>query len=308
MLFLQKKKVFMQKYNIIIPTVYRDYSFLKKTICYIFKNLDPVKIYIITDEKMSRFIPKSIIRHSQCEVLIEDEIISGLTFKTIQQILKKQGRMHTKVGWYFQQFLKIGFSCSQFCTTDYYLSWDADTVPLKRIDLFDKDGHPYFTMKSEYHKPYFDTMERVLSMGKTNPCSYIAEHMMFSKKIVCELIGKIMESDVKGDTWFEKILNSLAPEEISPFSFSEFETYGTFCCTFYPQLYKERHLSGFRKAGLIQGRFVSDQILENLAEDVDVASFEIYDRPPFPWGIICHYYEKFGKYKELFLRYIIDER
>jgi len=292
----------MQKYNIVIPVVYKDYLFLNKSIKYICKYLNPVKIYIITDEKMYRFLPNFIRNHPQCEILCEDAIIKDMTFITIQQILKQQGRTHTKVGWYFQQFLKIGFSCSQFCTTDYYLSWDADTIPLRKIDLFDKDGHPYFTMKSEYHKPYFDTMERILSMGKTNPSSYIAEHMMFNKKIVCELISKIMESDVKGDTWFEKILNSLVPEEISPFSFSEFETYGTYCYTFHPQLYKERHLFGFRKAGLIQGRFVSDRILANLAEDVDVASFEIYDCPPFPWGIICHYYEKFIHYKELFLR------
>ena len=298
----------MFKYSVIIPVVFKDYSFLEKSIKYIIKNLNPNAVYIITDIRMAKFLPRNVRDNERCIILDENQICQYLTYNEVDSILHSQGRQHTKTGWYFQQFLKMGFALSDFCNADYYLSWDADTVPLKRIDMFDKDGHPYFTMKSEYHKPYFDTMERILSTGKANPHSYIAEHMMFNKKIVCELIGRIMESYVKGDTWFEKILNSLAPEEISPFSFSEFETYGTFCYTFHPQLYKERHLSGFRKAGLIQGRFVSDRILEVLAEDVDVASFEIYDRPPFPWGIICHYYEKFGKYKESFLRYIINER
>ena len=298
----------MFKYSVIIPVVFKDYSFLEKSIKYIIKNLNPNAVYIITDIRMAKFLPRNVRDNERCIILDENQICQYLTYNEVDSILHSQGRQHTKTGWYFQQFLKMGFALSDFCNADYYLSWDADTVPLKRIDMFDKDGHPYFTMKSEYHKPYFDTMERILSTGKANPHSYIAEHMMFNKKIVCELIGRIMESYVKGDTWFEKILNSLAPEEISPFSFSEFETYGTFCYTFHPQLYKERHLSGFRKAGLIQGRFVSDRILEVLAEDVDVASFEIYDRPPFPWGKICHYYEKFGKYKESFLRYIINER
>lgn len=292
----------MPKYNIIIPVVFKDYSFLKKSFRYILKNLDPVRVYIITNSSMAKYLPEQVKNCDICEILDENRIIDGLSYNIVDSIIKVQKRHHTKAGWYFQQFLKIGFAQSNYCDTDYYLSWDSDTIPLKSISFFDDDTYPYFTMKSEYHKPYFDTMERILSIGKTNPCSYIAEHMMFNKTIVCELISKIMESGVRGDTWYEKILNSLTPEEISPFSFSEFETYGTYCYTFHPQLYKERHLSGFRKAGLIQGRFVSDRILENLAEDVDVASFEIYDRPPFPWGIICHYYEKFCHFKESFLK------
>lgn len=292
----------MPKYNIIIPVVFKDYSFLKKSFRYILKNLDPVRVYIITNSSMAKYLPEQVKNCDICEILDENRIIDGLSYNIVDSIIKVQKRHHTKAGWYFQQFLKIGFALSNYCDTDYYLSWDSDTIPLKSISFFDDDTYPYFTMKSEYHKPYFDTMERILSIGKTNPCSYIAEHMMFNKTIVCELISKIMESGVRGDTWYEKILNSLTPEEISPFSFSEFETYGTYCYTFHPQLYKERHLSGFRKAGLIQGRFVSDRILENLAEDVDVASFEIYDRPPFPWGIICHYYEKFCHFKESFLK------
>ncbi len=295
----------MDKYNIIIPVVFKDYSFLNKSIKYILKYFSPVTIYIITDSRMGKYLPKQVQSCNICKVIDENHIVEGLSLTKVDSIIKSLGRHHTKSGWYYQQFLKMGFALSPYCETDYYLSWDSDTIPLKKIVFFDNDCHPYFTMKSEFHKPYFNTMQRVLSIGKSNPNSYIAEHMMFNKYIMEEIIAKIEESNVYGEAWFEKILYSLEPEDVSTFSFSEFETYGTYCHLFHPELYVERHLNGLRRGGLIQGRFVSERILKNLAEDFDIASFEIYDRPPFPWGRICHFYETWQIKKEQWLKRMI---
>lgn len=295
----------MNKYSIIIPVVYKDYSFLNKSLTYILKFFNPVRVYIITDSLMAKYIPKRVRSCDLCKVIDENHIVEGLSFAKIDSIIKDLGRHHTKSGWYYQQFLKMGFALSPYCETDYYLSWDSDTIPLKEIVFFDNDGHPFFTMKSEFHKPYFNTMQRVLSIGKSNPNSYIAEHMMFNRTIMEEMIAKIEKSNVYGEAWFEKILYSLEPENVSTFSFSEFETYGTYCHLFHPDLYVERHLNGLRKGGLIQGRFVSERILKDLAEDFDIASFEIYDCPPFPWGRICHFYEKWLIKKEHWLKRMI---
>ena len=295
----------MDKYSIIIPVVFKDYSFLNKSLKYILKFFSPVTIYIITDSRMGKYLPKQVQSCNICKVIDENHIVEGLSLAKVDSIIKSLGRRHTKSGWYYQQFLKMGFAMSPYCETDYYLSWDSDTIPLKEIVFFDNDGHPYFTMKSEFHKPYFNTMQRVLSIGKLNPNSYIAEHMMFNKYIMEEMIAKIEKANVCGETWFEKILYSLEPEDVSTFSFSEFETYGTFCHLFHPDLYVERHLNGLRRGGLIQGRFVSERILKALAEDFDIASFEIYDRPPFPWGRICHFYETWQIKKEHWLKRMI---
>ena len=295
----------MDKYSIIIPVVFKDYSFLNKSLKYILKFFSPVTIYIITDSRMGKYLPKQVQSCNICKVIDENHIVEGLSLAKVDSIIKSLGRRHTKSGWYYQQFLKMGFAMSPYCETDYYLSWDSDTIPLKEIVFFDNDGHPYFTMKSEFHKPYFNTMQRVLSIGKLNPNSYIAEHMLFNKYIMEEMIAKIEKANVCGETWFEKILYSLEPEPVSTFSFSEFETYGTFCHLFHPDLYVERHLNGLRRGGLIQGRFVSERILKDLAEDFDIASFEIYDRPPFPWGRICHFYETWQIKKEHWLKRMI---
>ena len=294
------------KYNVVMPVVYKDYSFLQKTLKYVFANLCPEQVFIITDKRYEKLLPKNVLNNCRCSIIDENELVDGMSYAYIESILKSQGREHTKTGWYFQQFLKMGFANSNFCDLDYYLSWDSDTIPVNKIDFFDVNEHPFFTMKVEHHQPYFDTIRKLLGIDNFNSHSYISEHMMFNKIIMKELLSIIADNNnIQGKLWFEKILNSICPETISPFSFSEFETYGTYCMNKYPDFYLERNLPGFRQGGLIQGRFVSDSILRKLGFDVSVVSFEIYDRPPFPWSFICGLYEEYLDLKrKLVKRYI----
>ncbi len=290
-------------YNIIIPVIYRDYSFLKFTIRYIKKYLTPNIIYIITDIRFSRYLPREILHDENCVVIDENSLLDGMTLDSIKKLFIELKRVKIGAGWYFQQLLKMAFSLSSYCDTDYYLSWDSDTIPLRRIDFFDGSGRPYFTMKSEHHAPYFVAIERILGITRTNSQSYIAENMMFNKNIMKELINSIQNKEgLKGDTWYQKIIYALEPESISPMGFSEFETYGNYCLNFHPDSYKERYLPSFRSGGLIQGRFVSNRILEKLSFDQATASFEIYDRPPFPWGKLSYWYARWQRRKELIIR------
>lgn len=296
-------------FDIIIPIVYKDYSFLSKSLIYILSNIDGArKILFITKKSMQKYLPSQVFSSDRFLVVDEDDVLEGLTYSKISSIIHSQKREHTNIGWYFQQFLKMAFALSKYCETSYYLSWDADTIPIHNIPMFSPDGHPFFTMKTEYHEPYFITIRKLLNLEKCNERSYISEHMLFNKNIMNEIVSKIEDSNVIGDTWYEKVLNSLVPESVSTHAFSEFETYGTYCKTFYPDYYVERQLSSFRHGGLIQGRFFSKRILNSLATDVSIVSFEIYDRPPFPWNIICEWYEKLLKKKELFLLKRVNEK
>lgn len=293
------------KYDAIMPVAFKDYGFLKKSCRYLCENLGAERIYILTDGRMARFLPAVIRRNPMFVVVDENRLVPGLTYQRIAAIIQSQGRIHTNVGWFFQQFLKMGFALSEHCRHDYYLSWDADTIPVKRLDFFDGESRPYFTMKSECHEPYFVTMKKLIGLDKINPSSYIAEHMMFNQGIMKELLHRIETADsVEGQCWYEKIMNAISGEEVSAQSFSEFETYGTFCRQQYPDKYAERTMQGFRMGGIIQGRFISDRILRDfISFDYSVVSFEIYHRPPFPWGIICNFYERrYLKYKQWILR------
>lgn len=215
-------------------------------------------------------------------VLNEEALLEGLTFSRVEKLIKKAcGDTYVRIGWYYQQFLKFAFAQSSYAS-EYYVTWDADTLPLHRIDFFENE-HPLFTIKSEFHESYFDTIKRLLGIDKGIKDSYVAEHMLFRTDLVKELLAAISESSVKGGTWYEKIINACNFRKDWN-AFSEFETYGTFVSHHYPGLYVNRKLNTFRKAGCIRGRKINNKILEKLSFDLDMASFETSDAP-FPYNI-----------------------
>ena len=204
----------------------------------------------------------------------ENSLVSGFSFDAVRDYLLKHPNVSPdRVGWYFQQFLKFAFAQTEYCG-EYYLTWDADTLPTSQIYFF-QDGHPLFTAKTEYHVAYFHTLEKLLGMGKTAPFSFIAEHMMFCKEVVLELIEAINCSPVLGDSWFEKIINACDFKADDGSIFSEFETYGTFCCLKRPDLYQVRQLNTFRCAAMLCGRHITDYVMKALSS-LDIATFEIY--------------------------------
>lgn len=291
----------MQNFDIVIPVVSNDIPFLSKVIKYIRINLiDAETIYIVTNRKS--FSHKALRKISERNVVLldENEFIPGLSFKGIRDNLIAR-HYYDNPGWFLQQFIKLGFATTQYAK-EYYLTWDADTLPLSKIQYFE-DGHPRFTIKKECHMAYFETIQNLLGYGKIVDYSFIAEHMMFKVSIVRELLMKIESSGVKGEKWFYKCLNACNFNGQYPAPhFSEFETYGTYCKVNYPDLYHNQKLNTFRAAGFIRGRFITDNILSKMSLDLDTASFELYDKPVFPYNIpyyITYYKTKMKKAKRM---------
>lgn len=275
----------MNNYDIIIPVGISDVEFVPRVIKYISICLKGVKnIYIISSIKNIRKIKSHISsKHNYCIFIDENKLIPNLSYDIVDNLLKKYSpNKRQNTGWYFQQFLKLAFALSEYSNT-YYLTWDADTLPLAPISFFEGNNILY-NPKNEYNPNYFVTIKHLFGYGKRNQHSYIAEHMMFSKKIVCQMLQDIEKSHTEGRSWFEKIILHCDLSSSLP-SFSEFETYGTYCYVNYPQLYKPRHLNTFREAGYICGRNISDKKLRIMSFDLDTASFEIQHEPMFPYNL-----------------------
>jgi hypothetical protein len=265
----------IENFNIILPVAYKDFDFLKRTIKYVKKNICPSKIYIILDTRLLKYLPSSVKNAEGVIVVDENRLVRNLSFKRVQSLLEKHGAQSFRSGWYLQQFLKLGFVTSSNCDTEYYLSWDADTIPLRHINFFTTEEHPFTTIKKEYNESYFLTLNKLLNLTKIADYSFIAEHMMFKKTIMKEMLREIEKSTVAGCDWIEKIINATNPNDVN--SFSEFETYGNYALNHYPNLYVPRQLNTFRKAGYIAGRFISDRKLDYMGFDLDTASFELSD-------------------------------
>lgn len=262
--------------DIVICVAYKNCFFLKKNILFINKNLSPDNIYVIINR--SNFSLLEGIADN-VKPLDENKLVDGLNFSAVRNVLKAHLGINL-VGWYFQQFLKMGFALTSFAKED-YLVWDADTVPLNHLAFKDNPGHYLFMPKTEHHEPYFRTIDKLFDAPKKADYSFISEHMIFNVKIMRELIAKIGQAEISGHSsgalWFEKCIYAIQPGVLQ--GFSEFETYGTYCLNYYPDIFRLRKFRTFRRGGLIFGMMASTKEIDSLKDDLDTCSFELYDYP-----------------------------
>ena len=162
-----------KRFDVLIPVARKDTSFVKHVVTYINKYIIGCEnIYIVTNKNNFGRLGHLHI-FPNVELLDENELVPELNFGIVHECMKKKGeRRPNCVGWYFQQLLKFAFAKSKWAK-EYYLTWDADTIPLSPLSFFN-ENQPLFTKKIEYHEPYFITLNRILGFGKLVDFSFIA--------------------------------------------------------------------------------------------------------------------------------------
>ena len=164
-------------------------------------------------------------------VIAEDDFIPTMTMDKLRQLDIHGFPGVGAAGWYFQQLLKLQFAFVE-PSEDFYLMWDADTVPLRPLRFFDAEGRMLLTTATEHHAPYFETYRRLLGAEANAEFSLIAQHIVVQKSIAREMLARIERHVAGTETWPWKIMRSLPPAGDN--LFSEYETYGHYVKTFYP--------------------------------------------------------------------------
>ncbi|MDE6435774.1 MAG: hypothetical protein K2L07_16310 [Lachnospiraceae bacterium] len=245
---------------------------LNETILYVKRNIRHKKIIIVGSASLQQKCEKI----SDICFMDEDKMLEGLSFQTVKQAVKHRNLHAVKrTGWYFQQFLKLGYA--RVCDEEEYLVWDADTIPLKRLAMSRRDGRLFFDVKSEYHLPYFKTIQTLLPDLRIRETgfSFISEHMVLRKEIVLSLLNKIEENDnIPGQIYWEKIINAIERSELPRSGFSEFETYGQFVLNFYKDEYLIRRIPALRNGELYLRKDFTEADLKWAAKSFDIISFE----------------------------------
>lgn len=258
--------------DIVIPHIEQKNDILIRALPYIKKNIKFRNIYIITKDdniaKLSSIINKKI------KLLSEDIILNNYTFSTTKELLQKYNMPENRTGWYFQQFLKLGWA--RYSDNPWYITWDSDTFPLSKQYFFTKERIPYFIKRTEYNIPYFDTLEKILSIKKQCDFSFIAENMIFSKSIVLDMLDMIEKK--AGKDFVEAIIEAVSKGTDYTSGFSEFETYGNYVLFKYPHSYTYKDVTSDRHAAVKFGHEPTKLNLLYLGITNDIVSFEIWDK------------------------------
>ncbi len=211
--------------DVIIPCVEKDKEVLAPCIKSIREHHPDIRrIIVISKEKLT----------DTAEWFPEDRYpfsFSDIAYQIFQNkedadiYLKKEGN---RIGWVYQQLLKLyasnvipGLSSNILCV-------DSDVIFLKKCDFISESSGPFFNVGNEYHKPYFHHMKRLLpGLRRVNPeYSGICHFMLFQKPI----LKRLMESVERIHTvpFWQAFCYCIDQKELDDAAASEYEIYFNF--------------------------------------------------------------------------------
>jgi hypothetical protein len=184
-------------------------------------------------------------------------------------------RIADQFGWYLQQLIKL-YAVSACEPNELVLIWDADTVPIRSLNFIDDEGKLVYYKSDEHHPPYFETIARLLGLGKKVDFSFIAQCFVLRASWFDAFCHSIEERHQI--SWPNALLDSIDFEEGN--GFSEYETLGTFISHHYPDqiTYSENKWLRLGNSTLGHIAFLSDHVIAEQLGDYDFVSFEKWDR------------------------------
>ena len=266
------------KVSCIIPAIVRDYEWSHDVLLRYIHNLPVKRVVFVGPKELEALVKdeRSVnvdLDYVNEEDILDRKLVLAAYEKRKQELAEKDPSLTgSSFGWYYQQFIKMAYH--RLSDEPYYLCWDMDTIPLRKIELFNESGQPWLDIKKEFHESYFRTIQNLFGFGKQIEKSFISEHMLFNTKYMGEMINEIMRDDETGGDFYEKIFSLMSGMKLG---FSEFETYGCWIANRYPESYRLRYWKSFRNINfLINMHDLTEDDVRYLANDYDAASFEKY--------------------------------
>lgn len=130
-----------------------------------------------------------------------------------------------RLGWIYQQLLKLYAPFVIPNISSNVLILDSDTIFLNKVSFIDAQGNALFNVGHQYHKPYFEHMNLLIPGLKRvfRDYSGICHHMLFQKYILEDLFHDIEICHGK-DAW-EVLAETIDPKDLFHSALSEYEIY-----------------------------------------------------------------------------------
>lgn len=134
----------------------------------------------------------------------------------------------SRVGWYFQQLLKLYAHYVIPDLSSNVLVVDSDTIFLNPVEFTDANGEALYNPGLEYYLPYYAHAARFLpEIGRVYPeYSGISHHMLFQKAVLDDLFARV-EAHQRKPLW-QAFCRCVARSELNLSGASEYEIYFNF--------------------------------------------------------------------------------
>lgn len=141
---------------------------------------------------------------------------------------KKGHKRAHRIGWLYQQLLKLYAHRVIPNSSSNLLVLDADTVFLNRVEFLDEGGGGLYNLGFENpHPPYFSHARRLIGAFHRKPeISAVCHHMVFQKPVLEHLFQKVER--MHGKEFWRAFVEAIDRKEAGDSAASEYELYFNF--------------------------------------------------------------------------------
>jgi hypothetical protein len=225
----------MQPIDVVIPAHEKDISTLEYVIAGIKRNGANIRRIIVVSKE--RFTNKA-------EWF--DESLYPFSYQEISNILGGN-----RVGWHYQQLLKLYASFVIPNISENILILDADTVFYRKVQFFSPEGLPLYNLskdkdleQSDFQQSTFQNIIRILpEIGSNFPESFrnisgVCHHMLFQRHILAELMKRVEDKNSNNEKFYKIFLENRE----GYCDIAEYNLYFYFLISCYPKNYQIRIL------------------------------------------------------------------
>ena len=178
--------------DVVIPCHHKDAPQLDRTIESIKKYVAGIRrIMVISSERFTEsaeWIDEAIFPFNKESIALE-------IFKSQEVASYQLTKPLSRIGWLYQQFLKL---YAPFCIPNIssnVLIVDSDVVFLRPVTFLQENGAGLYAVGTEFYKQYFEHAARLLpGLKKLYPrYSGIVHHMLFQKAVLIDLFNFIYQ-------------------------------------------------------------------------------------------------------------------
>ncbi|MDN3504664.1 MAG: DUF6492 family protein [Rhabdochlamydiaceae bacterium] len=216
--FAQSKEI-----DVIIPAIEKDLATLDKAIEAIKENgVDVRRVIVISENKLSLkadWVKESAFPFSKADIA---------NIMNVHEDYKR-------IGWYYQQLLKIYAPFVIKDLSDKVLILDADTIFLQKTQFVNEQDQALLNVGLENNEAYHFHAKRLWpAYNKVYPSySGISNYMVFDRDILTDLIQVVEKQH--GEVFWKSFIQKVDPNDYSFAGASEYEIYFNFALIRHPE-------------------------------------------------------------------------
>lgn len=183
------------RYHFFTVSLAQNIPVLKRSIPQINRFYNKPVFSIICPSSSVELFHKEFQIFSNVRIISEEMLISfdDFSVKASKYFTAKTGKAYTgnRLGWYYQQVLKISFLMDQQSANLPIVMWDADTIILSKIDFFNKNSSILYGSLLEFHHPYFQSVIPILGILPKNFNAFTIQFFSMTKVEQAFLMAKL---------------------------------------------------------------------------------------------------------------------